>query len=150
MHCFHWGVSGYIVLQVRQFKKTDMVSLVFICFELKMTRFSLTDKRTREIARGQPSASGLNTFLCLSSSSALHFLPIILFESTTLLTGMTGISLHIAWQFPQSEQFFLVPDQTPYQSNSASDVSILFYIFLLFKTAVLRNIYNCSIVSPWL
>jgi hypothetical protein len=33
--------------------------------------------------------------LCLSSSSALHFFPIILFLSTTLLTGMT--SLHMQW-----------------------------------------------------
>jgi hypothetical protein len=40
--------------------------------------------------------------------------PIILFWSTTLLTGMTGISLHramasdisVAWQFSAQEQFF--------------------------------------------
>jgi hypothetical protein len=32
--------------------------------------------------------------LCLSSSLALHFFPIILFGSTTLLTRMTGNSLH--------------------------------------------------------
>jgi hypothetical protein len=46
---------------------------------------------------------GDNTFfwvtdsLCLSSSSSstLHFLPIILFLSTTLLTMMTNISLHM-------------------------------------------------------
>jgi hypothetical protein len=33
----------------------------------------------------------------LSSLSALHFYPIILFLSPTLLTGMTGISLHMQW-----------------------------------------------------
>jgi hypothetical protein len=35
--------------------------------------------------------------LCLSSSSALHFFLIILFRSTTLLTVMTRISLHVQW-----------------------------------------------------
>jgi hypothetical protein len=35
--------------------------------------------------------------LCLSSSSAHHFCPIILFGSTTLLTGVTGNSLHMQW-----------------------------------------------------
>jgi hypothetical protein len=35
--------------------------------------------------------------LCLTSSLALHFFPIIPFGSITLLTGMTGISLHMQW-----------------------------------------------------
>jgi hypothetical protein len=36
--------------------------------------------------------------LCLSSSSsAFQFFPNFLFGPTTLLTGMTGISLHMRW-----------------------------------------------------
>jgi hypothetical protein len=35
--------------------------------------------------------------LCLSYSSALRFFRLFLFGSTTLLTGMTGISLHMQW-----------------------------------------------------
>jgi hypothetical protein len=43
---------------------------------------------------------------------------LILFGSTTLLTGMTGISLHMPWpqshgSFSQKEQLFFVTDQTP-------------------------------------
>jgi hypothetical protein len=36
--------------------------------------------------------------LCLSSSLVLHFFLIILFGSTTLLTGMTSNSLHMQWR----------------------------------------------------
>jgi hypothetical protein len=59
--------------------------------------------------------------LCLSSYLALHFSNYS-FWSTTLLTGMTGISLHMHWPLTsqlhgsvsQREQlFFFVTDQTP-------------------------------------
>jgi hypothetical protein len=67
---------------------------------------------------------GLKDPLCHSSSSVFHFFPIIIFLSTTPLTGMTSISLHMQWpltsqfsftgQFSQREQlFFFVTDQTP-------------------------------------
>jgi hypothetical protein len=38
---------------------------------------------------------GQRPLVLLSSSSALHFVPIILFCVYPLLTGMTGISLHM-------------------------------------------------------
>jgi hypothetical protein len=46
------------------------------------------------------------------------FFLIILFGSTTLLTGMTGISLHMQWpqlhgSVSQREQMFFIIDQTP-------------------------------------
>jgi hypothetical protein len=46
------------------------------------------------------------------------FFPIILFWSTTLLTGMTGISLQMQWPLTHSSflkwnNWFFVTDQTP-------------------------------------
>jgi uncharacterized membrane protein YhfC len=47
--------------------------------------------------------------LCLFSSLAHHCFPIILFWTTTLLTGMTGISLHIQW--PLTSQSHVIVSQ---------------------------------------
>jgi hypothetical protein len=52
--------------------------------------------------------------------------PIILFVSSTLLTGMTGISLHLQWplaslphgSFLKENNWFFVMDQTTYMQLS--------------------------------
>jgi hypothetical protein len=43
--------------------------------------------------------------LCFSSSSALHFFQLLFLGPPPLLTGMTGISLHIQW--PLTPSFFV-------------------------------------------
>jgi hypothetical protein len=71
------------------------------------TQLHLCDNRRRrpDLAVANPITGGADVFaffwvsnpLCLSSSSVLRFSLIILFGSITLLTGMTGISLHMQW-----------------------------------------------------
>jgi hypothetical protein len=64
--------------------------------------------------------------LCLSSSLALHFFPIILFWSTTLLTGMTGISLHLQWPL------------TSQSHGSLSQRQQLFFLLWIKINAIIR------------
>jgi hypothetical protein len=50
--------------------------------------------------------------LCLSSSLVLKFFLINLFKSATLLTRMTGLSLHVQWPLTsQSRDHFLKEDK---------------------------------------
>jgi hypothetical protein len=77
---------------------------------------------------------GVSGPLCLSTSALQFFYPIILFGSTTLLTGMmTGISLHMQWPLTsQSHGSFSQREQLAfcYRSNSTPYRTIVYNVQL--------------------
>jgi hypothetical protein len=86
--------------------------------------------------------------LCLSSSSALHFFPIILFGSTTLLTGMTGNSLHMQWPLTsQSHGDVSQREQLVFRYGSNSTPKVLYFMELILLLQMKKKFTKIYIVT---